>query len=303
MPDRIVTVFGGTGFLGRHVVRRLRACGFAVRVATRHRRRAEATFAGETGIEPRHVDVCDGAAVGEALHGAFGAVNAVSLYIERGDETFDAIHVKAARQMAELARAAQVEKLVLVSGIGASTASPSLYVRKRGEGEQAVRAAFPGGAIVVRPAAMFGPDGGIIAAILDFMRKAPAFPLFGRGNTRLQPVAVGDVAEAIVRILSRREAAPNLYELAGPDVFTYEEFLRTVMREAGLRRLLVPVPFGAWHLLARVGEAVLPHPPFTKNQVELMEVDTVMSERLPGLRDLGIAPQSAKDAVCDLVRD
>jgi NADH dehydrogenase len=301
MTNRIVTVFGGTGFLGRHIVRRLRSHEITVRVASRHPRRADATFAGETGIEAGYVDVQDRASVAEALAGASGAVNAVSLYVERGKESFDAIHVRAACAVAELALQAGVQKLVHVSGISASTASPSRYVRKRGEGEQAVQAAFPG-AVVVRPAVMFGPDGGVINAILDFMRKSPAFPVFGRGQTRLQPVAVGDVAEAIVHILLRPEPTSDLYELAGPDIFTYDEFLRTIMSEAGLRRLLVPLPFGAWHMLARVAEAALPHPPFTRNQVELMEVDTVASPQVAGLRDLGIAPQSVKDAVRDLVR-
>jgi NADH dehydrogenase len=301
MTDRIVTVFGGTGFLGRHVVRRLRTHGFAVRVASRHPRRADATFAGEGGIEARHVDVHDRPSVAEALKGAWGAVNAVSLYVERGAETFDAVHVTATRAMAELARQAGVERLVLVSGIGTSTASPSLYVRKRGEGEQAVRTAFPGAAIV-RPAVMFGPDGGFITTVLDLMGKLPAYPMFGRGQTRLQPVAVGDVAEAIAQILLREATQPDLYEFGGPQVFTYEEFLRTVAREAGIRPLLVPFPFGAWHLLARAAE-MLPRPPVTKNQVELMEVDTVVSPQMPGLSDLGIAPQSVADAVRDLIRD
>ena len=135
--------------------------------------------------------------------------------------------------------------------------------------------AFPG-AVIVRPAVMFGADGGFVTTVLDLMRKLPAYPMFGRGQTRLQPVAVDDVAEAIARILTRPEREPTLYEFGGPDVFTYEDFLRTVAREAGLRPLLVPFPFAAWHLLARVAE-ILPRPPVTRNQVELMEVDTVTS--------------------------
>ena len=295
MNGRIVTVFGGTGFLGRHVVRRLRAHGFAVRAASRHPRRADAAFAGEAGIEAIRADVRDRASVAAALNGAWGAVNAVSLYVERGDDTFDAVHVQAARQTAELARQAGVERLVLVSGIGASTTSPSLYVRKRGEGEQAVSAAFPG-AVMVRPAVMFGTDGGFITTVLNLMRKLPAYPMFGRGETRLQPVAADDVAEAITQILLRPQREPTLYEFGGPAVFTYEEFLRTVAREAGLRPVLVPFPFGAWHLLARVAE-MLPQPPVTRNQVELMEVDTVTTPATPGFAALGIVPQPVEDAV------
>jgi NADH dehydrogenase len=301
VPDRIVTVFGGTGFLGRHVVRRLRAHGLAVRVANRHPRHAEAAFAGEIGIEAGYVDVHDRASVGEALAGVWGAVNAVSLYVERGAETFDAVHVKAARTVAELARQAGVERLVLVSGIGASTASPSLYVRKRGEGEQAVQAAFPGAAIV-RPAVMFGIGGGIASVVLDLLQRLPVYPLFGRGQTRLQPVSVEDVAEAIVRIMLRPALEPARYEFGGPRIFTYEEFVRMVARESGRRALLVPFPFGGWHLLARLAE-FLPNPPVTRNQVELMEVDTVASQRMPGLRELGIEPQPVEDAVRSITRN
>jgi NADH dehydrogenase len=297
MNGRIVTVFGGTGFLGRHVVRCLRAQDFTVRVASRHPDKAPSR---EAKTQAVRADIRDPIAVEAALVNAWGVVNAVSLYVEHGSDTFHAIHVKAARTIAQAAREAGVERLIQVSGIGADTASPSLYVRKRAEGEQAVQSAFPG-AVIVRPAVMFGDDGGFVATVLDLMRKLPAYPLFGRGQTRLQPAAVDDVAHAIVRILTRPEREPTLYEFGGPDVFTYEDFLRTVAREAGLRPLFVPFPFAGWHLLARVAE-ILPRPPVTRNQVELMEVDTITSASMPGLRELGIAPKPVQDTVRDLAR-
>jgi uncharacterized protein YbjT (DUF2867 family) len=294
MNNRIVTVFGGTGFLGRHVVRRLRANGFAVRVASRHR----AEDSGDPKIQAIRADIRNPLAIEAALVNAWGVVNAVSLYVEHGSDTFQAIHVNAARAIANDAREAGAERLIQISGIGADTASPSLYVRKRAEGELAVQAAFPG-AVIVRPAVMFGADGGFVTTVLDLMRKLPAYPMFGHGQTRMQPAAVDDVAEAIARILLRPEREPVLYEFGGPDVFTYEDFLRTVAREAGLRPLLVPFPFGAWHLLARIAEN-LPRPPVTRNQVELMEVDTVTSPQMPGLRELGITPQPVRETVRDL---
>ena len=298
MNDRIVTVFGGTGFLGRHVVRRLRGHGFAVRVASRHPDKIEH---GDRKIQAIRADIRDPIAVEAALVNAWGVVNAVSLYVEHGRDTFHAIHVNAARTIAQAAREAGAERLVQVSGIGADTASPSLYVRQRAEGEHAVQAAFPG-TVVIRPAVMFGTDGGFITTVRDLMRKLPAYPMFGRGRMRMQPVAVDDVAEAIARILTRPEQEPMLYEFGGPDIFTYEEFLRMVAREAGLRPVLLPFPFAGWHLLARVAE-VLPHPPVTRNQVELMEVDTVTAASMPGLRELGITPRPAADTVRELVRD
>ena len=295
MNGRIVTVFGGSGFLGRHVVRRLRADGFTVRVASRHPDRAGAR---DAKIQAVRADIRNPIAVEAALVNAWGVVNAVSLYVEHGSDTFHSIHVNAARTIAQSAREAGVERLVQISGIGADTASPSLYVRKRGEGEHAVQSAFPG-AVIVRPAVMFGTDGGFVTTVLDLMRKLPAYPLFGRGRTRMQPVAVDDVAEAIARILMRSEREPTLYEFGGPDVFTYEDFLRTVARQAALRPVLVPFPFAAWHLLARVAE-ILPRPPVTRNQVELMEVDTITSASMPGLRELGVTPQPVTNTVRDL---
>lgn len=298
MNDRIVTVFGGTGFLGRHVVRSLRSSGFTVRVASRH---PDKTAHGDRKIQAVRADIRNPISVEAALVNAWGVVNAVSLYVEQGSDTFHAIHVNAARTIALSAREAGAERLIQVSGIGADTASPSLYVRKRAEGEQAVLSAFPG-AVIVRPAVMFGTDGGFVTTVLDLMRKLPAYPLFGRGQARLQPACVDDVADAIARILTRPEPEPTLYEFGGPDVFTYEDFLRSVARDAGLRPLLVPFPFAAWHVLARVAE-ILPRPPVTRNQVELMEVDTVTSPSMPGLRELGITPRPVQDTVRDLVRD
>jgi uncharacterized protein YbjT (DUF2867 family) len=298
MNDRVVTVFGGSGFLGRHVVRCLRANGFAVRAASRH---PDRIVHGDPTIQAIRADIRDPIAVEAALVNAWGVVNAVSLYVEHGHDTFHSIHVSAARAVAKCAREAGAERLIQISGIGADAASPSLYVRKRAEGEHAVQSAFPG-AVIVRPAVMFGTDGGFITTVLDLMRKLPAYPMFGRGQTRLEPVAVDDVADAIARILARPEREPTLYEFGGPDVFTYEEFLRTVAREAGLRLLLVPFPFGAWHLLARIAEN-LPRPPVTRNQVELMEIDTVTSPSMPGLRELGITPRPVKDTVRDLAHN
>jgi NADH dehydrogenase len=293
MSDRIVTVFGGTGFLGRHVVRCLRMHGFAVRAASRHPH--SGTASGDPGLTAVRADVHDPRSIAEAVAGAWGVVNSVALYVERGRDTFQAIHVDAAREIALAARAAGVARLAHVSGIGADTHSPSLYVRKRAEGDLAVRAAFPG-AIIVRPGVMFGTDSGFLVNVLGLLRRLPAYPMFGRGQTRLQPASVEDVGEAIARIMARPETQPDTYEFGGPQVFTYEDLLRTVAREAGLKPFLVPFPFVAWHALAGVAE-FLPHPPVTRNQVEVMEVDTVTAPDMPGLNELGVTPQPVEDSV------
>jgi len=300
MTGRVVTVFGGTGFLGRRVVDHLRQHGFFVRIASRHARRSRDLF-GPDGAQVQSVeaDIRDPHAVAEALAGAFAAVNAVSLYVERGAETFHAVHVEAGRRLAARAQQGGVERLVQVSGIGADPASPSLYVRKRGEGERAVRTAFAD-ALVVRPAVMFAPDDSFLNTILALLRKLPILPMFGRGLTRLQPAYVGDVAEAIAGALARTDRRPVTFELGGPRIYSYEELLRTVAREAGLEARLVPMPFAAWEALAAVAE-MLPNPPVTRNQIELMQVDTVASPGMPGFAELGILPRPLEDVLRDML--
>jgi uncharacterized protein YbjT (DUF2867 family) len=282
------TVFGGTGFLGRRVVSHLRNAGTRVRVVSRHRGRA-----GDDGTEPIVADAHDEGSVATALAGADGAVNAIGLYVEHGSDTFHSVHVEAAGKIATAARQAGVRRFVHVSGIGADTASPSPYIRSRGEGEAAVQTAFPG-AVIIRPAVMFAADDAFLTTILRLLRTLPAYPIFGDGRTRLQPVHADDVAAAITQILRQSQKPHPVYELAGPRVYSYKELLRTIARIARLRTVLMPMPFALWDALAGVAER-LPQPPLTRNQVELMQIDTVASENLVGFRSLGISPRSLED--------
>jgi uncharacterized protein YbjT (DUF2867 family) len=290
MNARVVTVFGGTGFLGRRVVGHLRKHGFFVRIVSRHRDRSRELFGPDSSqFQSVEADIHDSQAVAEALAGAHGVVNAVSLYVERKGETFHSVHVQAAGRLAARAQQDRVERLVQVSGVGADATSPSLYIRKRGEGEMSVRAAFPN-AVIVRPAVMFGPNDAFLATILALCHKLPVFPMFGRGLTRLQPGYVSDVAEAIARVLAGPEKRAITFECGGPDIYSYEDLLRAVAREAGLEVRLVPMPFAVWHALALVAQ-MLPNPPVTRNQIELMQVDNVASPDMPGFAELGILPR------------
>src|ERR1700736_3243726 len=227
-----VTVFGGTGFVGRRVVRYLCESGATVRVET-------------------------------------------------------------AARIASVARRVGAKRLVHLSGIGADAASPSPYIRSRGEGEAAVQAAFPG-VVIIRPAVMFASDDGFLTTILGLLRVLPAYPIFGDGGTRLQPAYADDVAAAITQVLRQSKKPYPIYELAGPRVYSYEELLRTIARTAGLRPVLMRMPFALWDALAGVAE-ILPHPPLTRNQVELMQIDTTASDNLPGFRVLGISPRSLEE--------
>src|SRR5260370_26202906 len=229
--ERTVAVLGGAGFLGRRVVRHLRKYEFSVRIASRHPDRGHRLFGlDDPQLQSVEADIRDEQSVADALAGAYGAVNAVSLYVEHGQETFHSVHVESAQRVAAQARRAGVERLIHISGIGADAASQSRYIRKRGEGELAVRAAFPD-AIVIRPAVMFGPDDAFLTTILKLLRRLPIYPMFGRGLTRLQPAYVEDVAEAIGRVMQRAETPSTIFEFGGPRVYSYEEFLRAVAHE------------------------------------------------------------------------
>jgi uncharacterized protein YbjT (DUF2867 family) len=298
---RVVTVFGGTGFLGRRVVEHLRKHDFSVRIASRHPNRSRALFGSDDPqLQSVAADIHDQRAVADALAGAYGVVNAASLYVERGRSTFHSVHVEAARGVAARAQRNGVERLVQVSGIGADAASPSLYIRKRGEGELAVRAAFAD-AILMRPAVMFGPGDAFLTTVLALLRSLPIYPMFGRGLTRLQPAYVEDVAEAIARALQQTERRAVTFECGGPRIYSYEELLRTVAREAGLMPRLMPLPFAAWQALASISE-VLPSPPVTRNQIDLMQIDNVASRGMPGFAELGISPHAVEQILREMLQ-
>jgi uncharacterized protein YbjT (DUF2867 family) len=292
-----MTVFGGTGFLGRRLVLRLAAEGVTVRVAVRHPDPARSALrtAGLNQITLFSADVRDQTSVAAAVAGADAVVNAVSAYVEKDGVTFEAVHEQGAETVAREAATAGVARLVLVSGIGADPRSGSPYIRARGRGEVAVQQAFPG-ATIVRPGAMFGPGDALFMTLADLARLLPALPLIGGGRTRLQPAYVEDVAEAITRILADPETAGHTYELAGPGVCTMRELVEMTLRLTGRRRLLVPIPFAVAAVQARLFE-FLPSPPLTTSQVDLLRTDNVASGVLPGFRELGIEPKGVEEVV------
>lgn len=299
MPNDIpspVAVFGGTGFLGRRIVKGLLDAGAHVRAVSRHPERAERPFE-DARLEARQADIHDAASVSSAVEGAGAAVNAVSLYAESGGTTFHSVHVSGAERLARLCREHGVRRLVQISGIGADPGSGSRYIRARGEGELAAHEAFPD-ATVIRPSVMFGPDDGFLTTLVQLVRRLPVIPLFGRGETRLQPVHVADVAQAVATTLSSPETAGQTYELGGPRIFTYRELVETVAAALGARRVLLPFPFSGWKALALAGERI-PRLPITVNQVELMEIDNVARRR--DLEQLGVRPASVESALASIL--
>jgi len=300
MPAQLVTVFGGTGFLGRRIIRHLHDASFAVRMASRHPDRAVMSFpdAGPQ-LQSVHGDINEDKSVTAAIEGAFAVVNAVSLYVERGRNTFQSVHVNAAERVARVARETGVEKLLHISGIGADARSMSPYIRSRGQGEAAVLRAFPS-ATVFRPAVMFGSGDAFLTPLLLMLRRLPAFPMFGDGGTRVQPAYVEDVGEASARVL-QLQVPHQIYELAGPRIYIYRALLKSLAAAARNEPLLLPFPFALWHAIGYVAE-FLPSPPITRNQVELMEGDSVAAPGAPGFEVLQIAPRAIEDALPEVLQ-
>jgi NADH dehydrogenase len=290
----LVTVFGGSGFVGTQAVRALARLGWRVRVAVRRPALAQdLRILGEPGqIQPVRCDITRPADVVSALKGADAAVNLVGLLYQSPGRSFARSHVEGARHIAEACVAGGVARLVQVSAIGADADSPADYGRTKGEAENAARAVLPG-TVVLRPSIVFGNGDGFLNRFADMATTSPALPLIGGGKTKFQPVYVGDVAEAIARAVSRPDAAGRTFELGGPAVWSFREILEYILRETGRTRLLAPLPVFAAATLGRLTELtalVGIAPVLTRDQVLMLKVDNVVSPGAEGLSALGIEP-------------
>lgn len=294
--EDIVAVFGGSGFLGREVVRALIGSGHSVCIAVRDPARARHIQGFDEPSRTNFVraDVTDAGSVSKALSGASTAVNVVAAYVEKGGITYSAIHEEGAKIVAQQAANAGLACLVHVSGIGSNPRSKSKYIRSRGKGEQLVEDAFPD-AVIVRPSVMFGPNDAFLNTLDQVSRVLPALPAFGKGRTRLQPVFVEDVAAAIVHIVEDSSTRGRTFELGGPNVYSYRDLTRLVLRICNRQRLIVPYPFTLARLQAKLAEWLLPSAPLTVAQVELLGQDNVTSDVSPGFDELGITPRSIED--------
>lgn len=285
----VATVFGGSGFIGRYVVKRLAQRGFIVRAAVRD---PEAALflkpMGAVGqVVPLYASVTNEATVQRAVDNAALVVNLVGILSESRPGLFQAVHAEGAGRVARLAAAAGVQRMVHVSAIGADPASPSEYGRSKAAGEQAVHAAFPG-ATIMRPSVVFGQEDHFFNRFGAMARMLPVMPVIA-GSTKMQPVYVGDVADAIMTALGRSDAAGAIYELGGPRVWTFRELLAYVLKETGRRRPMIEMPMGLARLQARLMELV-PGKPLTRDQLLMLSRDNVVTEGVPGLSELGIVP-------------
>ena len=292
----LVTVFGGTGFLGRQVVRALLKRGWRVRAAVRRPDLAgHLQPLGMVGwVQPVQANLRYRWSVDRAVTDADAVINLVAILRESGRQRFDAVHSFGARAVAEAARGANVNRVIHVSAIGADPDSPSAYARSKAAGEAAVLETRPD-AVVFRPSIMFGSDDHFFNRFASLARVLPVFPVFGGGHTRFQPVFVGDVARAIVDAVEGQAKLGTVYELGGPEVKTFRQCLELMLHAIERRRLLVPVPWSLATALASVLQ-VLPKPLITVDQLRQLKIDNVVSEAATAeqrtLAGLGIEPTS-----------
>jgi NADH dehydrogenase len=292
---KLVTVFGGSGFIGRHVVRALAKRGYLIRVATRRPELAvHVQPLGNVGqIQPVQANLRVRWSVDRAVEGASHVVNLVGILHEGGAQTFSAVQAEGARSVAEAAREAGAG-LTHGSAIGADPDSASIYGRTKAAGERAVLETVPD-AVVFRPSIVFGPEDQFFNRFANMARFSPFLPLIGGGKTKFQPVFVGDVAEAIALSVDGKVERSRIYELGGPNVMTFRHCMEQMLDVIGRRRLLVPVPWWAAEIQGSV-LGMLPNPLLTRDQVELLKSDNVVSRAAEeGHRTfaaLGIHPQS-----------
>lgn len=294
---KLATIIGGSGFLGRHIVRALAREGWRIRVGGRYPHTANFLRpmgrVGQIQIVKANLLKRDDLAL--MMKEADAAINLTGILFQWGSQRFQAIHADGAAAFAESASANGIRTLIHFSALGANTDSPSAYARTKAEGEKLVRSACPD-AIIMRPSVVFGPEDDFFNRFARLARISPVLPLIGGGHTRFQPVYVGDVAQATKVALDDPAAAGKTFELGGPEVMTLKEVMQLVLHVTHRRRLLMNLPFGIAKIQA-IFLGLLPNPPLTLDQVRLLQTDNVVTPGAPGLSDLGVRATAAEAIV------
>jgi uncharacterized protein YbjT (DUF2867 family) len=296
-PMQHITIFGGTGFIGRHLVRRLAKTGATIRIATRDPERVLPLKPnGNVGqIIAWPCNLHDDKALARAMADTDVVINLVGILYERGKNTFQKIHIDLPRRIAAIAHKQDVQKLIHVSAIGANANSAAKYARSKAAGEQAVLTEFPG-ATILRPSIIFGPEDGFFNLFATLAKFTPALPLVGGGHTKFQPVYVGDVTDAIATVVASDQPLGKIYELGGPAIYSFKQLLELMLQETGQQRCLLSLPFGLAKFQALFLQ-LLPKPLLTPDQVELLKQDNVVADQALTLRNLGITPTAVETII------
>lgn len=301
--EKVITVFGGTGFLGRYIVAELVSCGAIVKVVTR--RPASAYFLRSYGlpgqIVPVYASYTSAAEIEKMIKGSFAVINCLGILTEHGKRAnFHHLHTELPEWIANACRMNNIQRLVHISALGVSQ-SKSAYAITKLLGEQAIEKNFPS-ATILRPSVIFGPEDHFFNLFARLSRRLPFLPLIGGGKTRFQPVYVLDVAKSVVHVLRDIQTCHRVYELGGPEILTFKEIYNRLFRYTGQTRALVTIPW--W--IARIQAfcmAFLPKPPLTNDQITSLQSDNIVAQDAYGLRELGISPTPMDSIVPSYVND
>lgn len=290
MQNKIITVLGGSGFIGRHVVQRLAARGALLKIGCRDINKAMHLLPMGTPGQIRLIptNVRDEASIRQLVRGADYVINLVGILFEKGKQTFQSVHVEAAQKIAQACREEGILNLVHLSALGAAKDSPSLYAKTKSEAEEGIIQHFPD-AVIFRPSLVYGAEDRFFNRFAQLAAIVPFLPLVHGGNSRFQPVFVGDVAEAVVAVLVK-DIHGQIFELGGQSVYTFKELMQLIMRVIHRQRWLVPLPSMIAHGMALVAQ-LLPEPLLTVDQLRLLKSDNVLTNTKPGLSSLGIEPK------------
>lgn len=303
MSDQLITIFGGTGFIGRHLVSRLATGGYRIRLATRDPEVATQLMTqGNVGqIVGLKTNVRDQASVERAVAGADIVINLVGILFERGAQKFKSIHEDAAERIAAAAKAADVSQLVHMSALGADKQHAAAYARSKAAGEELATREFPG-ATILRPSVVFGVNDDFFNRFAQILSFAPVFPLADGGASKMQPVWVEDLCEAILRIIEDPAQQGKTWELTGPDIYSFRQLMEMTLEFTSRKCLLVPVPFSVMSVMSVFMNLAPGRPQLTPDQVKLLQTDNVASGDLPGLSDLGITAGTVNGIVPEYLR-
>ncbi|PHQ71566.1 MAG: complex I NDUFA9 subunit family protein [Sneathiella sp.] len=303
MSDRLITIFGGSGFIGRHLVGRLAAKGYQIRLAVRDpESAAQLMTQGDVGqIASLQTNVRNQASVERAVEGADIVINLVGILYEGGAQNFGTIHVDAAERIAAAAKAAGASQLIHMSALGADKLHAAGYARSKAVGEELAAKEFPG-ATILRPSVVFGRDDDFFNRFALMVTLTPVFPIADGGRAKMQPVWIEDLTDAIVRILESSAHQGKTWELTGPDAYSFHDLMQMVLDYTGRKCLLLPVPAALMSLMAVFMNMVPGRPQLTPDQVKLLKTDNIATGTLPSLADLDISPASIEAIVPEYLR-
>jgi len=303
MSGQLITIFGGSGFIGRHLVGRLAAKGYQVRIAVRDTESAAPLMTqGNVGqIVGFKTNVRNQASVERAVAGADVVINLVGILFEKGAQNFGRLHVDAAERIAAASRKAGAGQLIHMSALGVSKDHEAAYARSKAVGEELAKTEFPE-ATILRPSVVFGNDDDFFNRFAGILSLAPVFPLAGGGESKMQPIWVEDLTDAIVRIIETPAAQGKTYELTGPDIYSFRELMEKVLTFTGRKCLLLPVPFGVMRAMGAVMSLLPGRPQLTADQVTLLKYDNVAKGNCPNLNELGIRAASIDAVVPEYLR-